>query len=171
MVISRSARIAWSVASTPRLAHRVPEPTSTAGAPVIGPQQTFAGRVNGSDGELEPVLIKIAHFGPARSGQVAHPLPGQIIEVVGPGVTTGRFGDTGSAATSILVVLGSPPPDASVTTAAVRPVRFTSYGVRLALPTAVLLPCSGTGLVTFIPIPASPDSRWTVVPVRYQGGS
>lgn len=47
-------------------------------------------------------------------------------------------------------------------------MRFTAYGIAKPIPTSLSLPCSGTGHVTFVPLPQSPPtSRSASVAVKY----
>jgi hypothetical protein len=47
-------------------------------------------------------------------------------------------------------------------------VQFNEYGV-MAMPTSLVLPCSGTGHVLFIAEPVVGGTRGYSVPVRYVG--
>ena len=130
----------------------------------IGPNQVFGGLVNGSTGDPTPATIRMGCFGPVRPGQTGHPLAGQTVEVFRPEVIMGHFGFTGSAANSIEALFGPPPP------APASPgVVLHSYGVAMAIPTSLTLPCFGDGQVSFVPLPNSPTARTAVVPVRFVG--
>ena len=76
----------------------------------IGPNQVFAGSVNGQTGFATPVVVRMACFGPIRPGQTGHPLAGQTLEVFRPEVIAARTGFTGPNGTSISVFFNAPPP-------------------------------------------------------------
>jgi hypothetical protein len=133
------------------------------GGPIL-PNQVFGGLVNGSTGNPTPATIRMGCFGPVRPGQTGHPLAGQTVGVFMPEAIMGTFGFTGSAADSIEAFFGPPPP-----APASSGVVFHSYGVTMAIPTSLVLPCYGDGQVTFVPMPQSPTSRAAVVPVRFVG--
>lgn len=128
----------------------------------IGPRQYFAGSVNGSLGTPKPAIIKVVCPGPA--GVSGHPLSGQTVEVGLAISTVPNAGYTGKRATSIAAFFGAQPP---VPTGPGQ-VTFTRYRVPQAIPTSLMLPCSGTGVVTFVPFSESPPiSRSEGVPVEY----
>lgn len=128
----------------------------------IAPHQIFTASVNGSHGTPAPAVIRVVCPGPG-AGQTGHPLPHQTISVdLAPSAST-RNGFTGSNATSIAVFFGAPPPSDRTT----RPT-FLRYGVNKPIPTSLTVPCSGTGVITFVPFPESPStSRSVGVPVEY----
>jgi hypothetical protein len=112
----------------------------------------------------------MACFGPIKPGQMGHPFSGQTVEVFRPEVIVGRFGYTGSSATSIVAFFGPPPPTPVTTPPTTSTVTFRYYGVTKQIPTSLLLPCAGTGNVYFVPLPMSPPtSKPAVVPVAYVG--
>jgi hypothetical protein len=126
----------------------------------IGPNQAFIGEVNGVSANA---TIKMACFGPVFPGQTGHPLADQSVTalpVVSP--VTARPGYTGSAATSIGVSFGP-------TSSAVAPVVLRYWAVPAKIPTTLLLPCYGTGTVTFQPLPGSGTARAATVTVTYVG--
>ena len=129
---------------------------------VIGHNQTFVGRVNGSFGRAE---IAMACFGPVYPGETAHPRPGQTLEVLSPLPPTAvgpiHPGNTGSSATRIVAVLVGDPP--------VVLARFTDYFQTKTIPTSVELPCAGAGVVRFVPKPASATSKAAWVTVSFAG--
>ena len=137
----------------------------------VGPRQYFAGLVNGQAGIGTPVPIKMACFGPVRPGEKGHPMAGQTVEVMRPLViVVGHSGYTGKNATSIVAFFGPPPPTPSPVPPTASTVTFTRYGVKKPIPMSLLLPCYGTGTVSFIPMPQSPpSSRDATVPVSYVG--
>jgi hypothetical protein len=131
----------------------------------IGPHQHFAGSVNGSFGAPVPAVIKVVCPGPARLGQSGHPLSGQTVEVSMAISMFSNSGFTGKNASSIAVFFGPPPPSMT----GPGQVTFTRYGVPKAIPTSLNLPCSGSGVVTFVPFPESPPtSRSEGVAVDYE---
>jgi hypothetical protein len=129
----------------------------------IGPGQFFTGLVNGngtSTGTAEPAVIKMVCPGPIVAGETGHPLAGQTVAALPASVSSGTVaGYTGSAADRIDVDFGVP-----ATTA---PVTLTDWAVPAAIPTSLLLPCSGTGTVAFVPDPTSPTARTATVTVLY----
>jgi hypothetical protein len=133
----------------------------------VGPNQYFTASVNGSNGYPQPVVIRMACFGPISLGQTGHPMAGQTVEVSLAGPNTTHTGFTGPSATSIGAFFGPPPP---LVSAGGGDVNFTDYGVAKPIPTSLNLPCGGRGQVTFVPLPMSPPtSRPAVVPVYYVG--
>ncbi|MGO8870373.1 MAG: hypothetical protein ACLQPH_03055 [Acidimicrobiales bacterium] len=128
----------------------------------IGPHQYFDGLVNGSIGVGSPATINVVCPGP--EDQTGHPVAGQTVEVTEPKAVLSTSGYTGNDATSIVAFFGPPPPAAGGS----GQVKFTKYGVTKAIPTSFNLPCSGTGQVTFVPLPQSPPtSRAATVAVQY----
>jgi hypothetical protein len=129
----------------------------------IRPHQPFLGLINGNDGVNGPVTINMACYGPVKPGQTGHPMAGQSVGVAQPEVIEGTFGNTGSRGTSIGAFFGAPPPTASAGS-----VVFHHYGTR-KMPTSLMLPCSGSGTVTFVALPMSPSERSFGVPVTFAG--
>ena len=116
---------------------------------VIEPNEFFSGYINGHP--PGQAIIYTACFGPGTPGETGHPLAGQTIEVE-PANAAGSavdVGYTGSAGHSIVATLG--PSAASTSILA----DFTSYYVIDYIPTTITVPCSGTGVVTFTPLPTS----------------
>ena len=132
--------------------------TPAAAADPIGPNQYFAGVVNGQTGQS---TIRIACLGPVRPGQLGRPLPGQTVMVRRASSTSPtQVGFTGAAARSIVAFFSpSASNDPSVT--------MTEYGVAAAIPTHITLPCTGTGRVFFLPVPSSSTARSTSVAVTF----
>lgn len=120
-------------------------PAAPAAATAVGPHQYFQGLV---DMRTAGATIGVLCPGPAALG---HPLPDQTVavELVVPPITTDE-GYTGLDATSILAVLTWPTPVSP--TPPLRIATFTGYGTA-AIPTDVTVPCSGTGVMTFVPNP------------------
>ncbi len=126
----------------------------------IGPNQAFVGVVNDKTANA---TIKVACFGPVYPGETGHPLAGQTVKVLPvTGPTTGFTGFTGSAANSVLVSFG-------ISSSAASPVILHTWAVSAAIPTSLLLPCYGTGTVTFAPYPTSATARSATVGVTYVG--
>jgi hypothetical protein len=133
--------------------------------PKVGPHQAFVGLVNASRGEGGPVRIYVACHDPAQ--QTGPATPGQTVEI-SPIVPSSALnsGNTGDSATSIVAFFGAPPP--TPTSASTNTVTFRRYDLIRKIPKQVQFPCSGTGQVTFVPLPkAPPSSRAAVVPVEY----
>ena len=147
--------------------------SSGAGAAVppqgkVRPNQYFSASVNGQLGIGAPAAIQMACFGPLRPGQTGHPMAGQTVEVFRPEVIVAHQGFTGPNAHSISVFLSGPPPAPA---SAAGNVTLTRYAVPKKIPTSLVLPCSGTGNVTFAPFPTTPigPASDAVVPVTYVG--
>lgn len=129
---------------------------STGGAAAqapVGPNQQFAGVVNGSATSATVIMICP---GPAFLGQTGHPRSGQGVQVV---ENTGT-GFTGGAAREIVATIGP----ASSTGAT---LVFTEYGVPQDIPTTSFLPCSGTGTAVFTPQPTSSTARSATVKLTF----
>ena len=132
----------------------------------VGPNQYFGGLVNGNNGNTTRAPIQMACFGPVKPGQKGHPMARQTVEVFRPEVIVVQHsGYTGKNANRIVAAFG-PSPSA---TPAANTVTFTKYGVNKPIPTSLLLPCTGTGTLTFTPLPASRTSHAATVPVSYIG--
>jgi hypothetical protein len=126
----------------------------------IGPNQTFIGEVND---HTTNATIQVACFGPLHLGQTGHPLPGQTVKVLPvTGPTPVGAGYTGSAARQVDVFFGA-------SSGVVAPVVLTSWAIPAAIPTTLVLPCYGTGTVTFAPYPTSPTARSATVQVTFVG--
>ncbi len=141
------------------LAGSVVATASAAGADAvapIGPNQIFHGLVNGM---ADNAVIKVVCPGPSLPGQTGHPVAGQTIAVAQGPNTSPNSGYTGSAATSIIAGFGT----ASTSNALV----FNAYDAPLAIPTSILLPCSGTGTVQFTPNPNSDTAHAESLPVTF----
>ena len=120
----------------------------------IGPRQYFTGLVIG---KTKLSVIDVACAGPAKTG---HPVPGQSVEV-NLMVRTARSADTGGYTgnhgrriSADLVWSNGP---VTVVTAI---ATFTQYSVKKAIPTKIMVPCSGSGVMTFNPAP-NPDKSAT----------
>ena len=148
------AATALLAAPSPAFADGVVDP-----AP-IGPNQAFIGEVND---HTTGATIQMACFGPVHAGQMGHPLDGQTVKalpVTNP--TPQQAGFTGSAAHQLNVSFG-------VSSSAASPVVLRSWAVPGKIPTTLLLPCYGTGTVTFAPYPTSSTARSATVQVNFVG--
>jgi hypothetical protein len=114
-------------------------PGAAAAAPSkIGPNQHFAGFVNGQSSDA---TIYVVCSGP--SGQTGHVAGGQTLSVrkaaCGPGFT----GPFSQIYAWVVPPPGGPPPTQ---------VTFTRYGT-MGMPTSLTVPCGGTGKVEFSSCP------------------
>lgn len=142
-VASASALIAGGALAIP----------ATAQASPIGPKQYFYGQVFGTNSTSLQDVIAVACNGPGATG---HPLPGQAVEVqqVFPPTPSATLGYTGNYGVEINASLIYSLGDLSVIT----PVAtFLSYGVAMAIPTSITVPCSGSGVMNFAPY-KNPDN-------------
>lgn len=117
---------------------------------VITPNTSFVGLVNSAT--ADPVITVVCP-GPITANSVGHPTSGQTAEVrsVLP-PTTQPAGYTGSLGHQIAAGFTS-------ATSAAQGIVFTSYFAPAKIPTTWLLPCGGTGTMTFVPQPTSPTAR------------
>jgi hypothetical protein len=105
----------------------------------------------------------MACFGPIVPGQTGHPLAGQTVKalpVTSPTSTT--VGYTGTAATSIAVTFTTPVLSGN-------PIVLHDWAISAPIPTTLILPCSGSGVATFTPVPTSPTARPATVAIAYVG--
>jgi hypothetical protein len=136
--------------------------TASAGASpgsVIGPNQLFAGFVNGSHFSA---TVRMACFGAIRPGQTGHPMGGQTFSVEREVDLPGGF--TGTSANRIVAFFApvpTPVPNSGVI--------LRRYGVLAPIPTSLTLPCSGRGVAEFAPEPATGKARPDQVPVTFVG--
>ena len=160
-------RARWVAAAACALAVGLPTAASAQSVAKVGPRQSFRALVNGRTGSAAPVVIRMGCAGPVLPGATGHPLAGQSVKVALGAATATDGGFTGSGATSIGVFFGPPPPAAAASTGL---LTLDRYGVARPIPTSITLPCSGTGHVTFVPLPMSPPtSRAAVVNVTFVG--
>jgi hypothetical protein len=124
----------------------------------IAPGQHFVGLVNK---HTTNVVIVMACPTPDPNG-TGHPLGGQTIAVEPPSSTATTTGYTGTHGRSITASFVLPVP----TSTASAGLRFTHYGSQ-TLPTSLVLPCSGSGLVVFTPEPTSKTAHSTSVTVTF----
>ena len=127
---------------------------SSVGPTKVGPNQYFAGVVNG---KLQDATVKVVC---PPIGTVGRALPGQTLSVTWLPVVASNFGYTGSKAHAILANVGPGPSATDI-------VRFTRYNKPQAFPTNVPVPCGGTGLVVFTPVPGSKGAFPGTVTVSY----
>lgn len=146
------------------LAVALPTAASAAVSPVqdpipIGPKQFFTGLVLGKTAHS---VIEVACAGAASTG---HPVSGQSVEVkeVLPPVTP-ALGYTGARGRSIKADLIWSKGTVTVVTAI---ATFTSYYVKLPIPTKITVPCGGSGVMSFTPAPGSKTARSTSVDVTF----
>jgi hypothetical protein len=136
--------------------------------PRVDPGDFFIATVNGSTGHNAPVTIFMACAGPVYPGEMGHPIGGQTVgvkRVPAPPDGTGTLGYTGTSGTSIGAFFGAPPPSAPTSSSY---VSFQVYR-RKPIPIDLELPCSGSGQVTFVPLPAQPPAQSIAVPVKFVG--
>jgi hypothetical protein len=134
----------------------------------VDPRDFFTATVNGSTGETGPVTIFMACAGPTFPGETGHPLAGQTVgvkRVPPPSSGTSALGYTGTSGTSIGAFFGAPPPSTPATSSY---VSFDVYRTK-AIPTTLVLPCGGSGQVTFVPLPLQPPAQSIGVPVKFVG--
>jgi hypothetical protein len=141
-----SATVALFAAAAPAGAAILPGPTP------VGPGQWFVPFVNGQS-SVASILVD------CPSGVSGHPARGQTIAVqqANP-ATTQATGFTGDAAAAIDIGPGDPRDT---------PVQLRLYDQVVALPTTLIVPCSGSGLFTFVPDPTSPTAVPASVKVTY----
>lgn len=139
---------------------------SPAAAGSIGPDQYFAGDVNGHTSS--PAPIEMGCFGPVTPGETGHPLAGQYAAVVPPAAATTNsdVGYTGSAANAVSISL-------IVTSGDI--VRFiplgsvADYGTKVPIPTTLVLPCYGSAEAVFAPTPSGVGARNATLTVDFIG--
>lgn len=127
-------------------------PAAAAGESPIRPDQHFVGLVNGKS---ENAVVYVACAGPVVPDRRTHPVSGQSLSVARQ---SAGGGFTGTAATRVVARFLD---DKSVA------VKFTSYGVQKEVPTSILVPCEGKGVVRFAPRPPSSTSVPDYVEVTY----
>jgi hypothetical protein len=139
-------------------------PVSAAGtyhARVV-PFEFYSGVVNDSTGESGPVKITVVCAGPSSTGHAAAAQTVGVKLVPVPSGTT-TLGYTGDNGRSIGAFFGAPPPDPG---AGMSYVRFGFYRTK-PIPTSLVLPCSGDGRVTFVPLPNLPPAQSIAIPVEF----
>jgi hypothetical protein len=160
-----SRRVVLAVSAALALTMLVPGASGATTHPRIRPHQYFSGLVDGSTGHPTPAIVEVVCPGPAGgTGRTGHPLGGQTVEVERATAAISSAGYTGNRGTSVSVFFGALPPSG----AAVGQVTLHRYGVPAPIPTSLELPCSGSGVVGFLPFPRTPPfSRAATVPVEY----
>jgi hypothetical protein len=133
----------------------------------IGPNQAFVGVVNGSRVEGR---IAVRCFAPTGAEpNTGNPIAGQTVAVenvfttesdavVGPPLPV--LGFTGSAGRVVGVNFGT----SDLTKP---PVVIRAYNVAVPIPTDIVVPCRGSGVVRFDPLPTSPTARPGAVKVTF----
>jgi hypothetical protein len=159
----------WCVPLAAAAALLCAAPTGAAAAPAdgvvdpapIGPNQYFVGLVNDQSADA---TIAMACFGPVHAGQTGHPLADQTVKVlpVTAPTATARAGYTGAAGNVVGVGFG-------LSASAASPVVLRTWAVAAKIPTTLVLPCYGTGTVTFVPAPTSATARPATVRVTFVG--
>ena len=151
-MLKRSIRTLTMLAAVAGVATVIPAASASAG--VIKPGQYFVGLVNT---HTSNAVIDVLCAGPSTTG---HPLANQTVQVnqVLPPVDT-TIGYTGLSANSIVAWLSwptpiAPPPPVHIAT-------FTSYSTA-PIPTGITVPCSGSGVMTFVPTPDNGGRSSTV---------
>lgn len=160
-VISRTLAVLTTATASLALAGLASSPAS-ASSPRIGPSQFYTATINGSTGQSAPVSIGVICPGPIASGETGHPLPDQMIAVAPSASVAGGTGKTGAHANSIAAFFGAPPPAPAANASH---VVFKHYQTK-PLPHSLLLPCGGSGTVTFLSFPLEPQSSVSI-PVTY----
>ena len=141
--VSAVTLVAGAAIATPALA---------AGNP-IGPKQYFYGEVFGLSASTTPNVIAVACAGAASTG---HPLANQYVaahQLFPPIAAT--TGYTGNDANEINVNLFYSQGTISVVTPVFATLRY--YDQNVEIPTALTVPCGGTGVLDFTPSP-DPDN-------------
>ncbi len=129
----------------------------------VGPNQVFTGQVNGV---ADNAPIRTDCLGPITPGETGHPIAGQYVEAVTAAASSADTGYTGSAAQALQVTLTAPASSTLTTLIGT----LNSFYVQLPIPTTLVVPCSGTGLVAFAPTPTSPAARAATVTVDFLSG-
>jgi len=124
----------------------------------IGPNMYFYGLVNG---KTASAVVDVVCPGPVGPNSTGHPVSGQTAEVrnVLPPVSS-QVGYTGSAGKQI---------DAgfNLSSTVNLPIVFTSFYAPAAIPTSWVVPCGGSGSMTFVPLPNSTTAHSTTVTVTF----
>jgi hypothetical protein len=131
-------------------------PSAAAPAAKIDPNQRYLGYLNGKHTNA---VIRVACPGPVGGNRTGPPVGKQTVTV--KRVSSGS-GYTGSFAHEVWAQFGKD---------ALHVVGFTSYNTPKAIPTALRLPCSGTGTVTcttcFGTLPCASNAKDDVVHVTF----
>ena len=120
----------------------------------------FYGLVNG---KAANAIIKVVCPGPVGPTSIGHPLNGQTAEVrtVLP-AGDDQYGYTGSGAHR-----DRRPPHLLVDRDREPPIVFTSFFAPAKIPMSWVVPCGGTGAMTFVPSPPAPRRASYTVTVTF----
>lgn len=123
----------------------------------ISPNTAFVGLVNGKTADA---VVTVVCPGPITPTSLGHPVAGQTAEVrsILPPVTPTGF--TGSQGRQIVAGFTS-------ASSAAQALVFTSFFAPAAIPTTWLVPCGGSGVMSFVPQPTSPTARSYPVAVTF----
>lgn len=155
---SPTARRLAAAATVALGAALVPAATAAAQDPLpITPNTSFTGLVNGKTADA---VITVVCPGPVTPTSVGHPISGQTAEVRSILPPPTPAGYTGSLGREIVAGFDS-------ASSAQQALAFTSYFAPAKIPTTWLLPCGGTGVMTFVPQPTSPTARSYTVKVTF----
>lgn len=131
----------------------------------VGPNMYFTASINSNSTVApgaEPV-IKVFCPGPITPNETGHPLAGQYVEVSAVGISSSSIpGYTGSAARAIDAIFSFP----SIATVNA-PIVLENFFVPVEIPTSLNVPCGGSGVVSFVPIPTSQTARGVAVKVLF----
>jgi hypothetical protein len=157
-VIGITAALALAGA-TPAMAQSAPDPgarlRSASDPAPVGPNQFFVGVVNDATVDARVEVLCDA------SGTTGHPRAGQNVAVLAAlGAPNSPAGFTGAAGKMIEVGLGASTGPRAV-------LRLGFYQVPEPIPTSLVVPCTGSGTVSFAAAPASPTSRPATVKVTF----
>jgi hypothetical protein len=126
----------------------------------IGPDQHFFGFVNGSNHDPVVYTVCPGPSSPGRLGPVANGQTFSVDEVASGGGFTGPLSS---------IYAWFVPPSTSTKPPS---VKFSKYGVRQAIPSAIRVPCDGTGQVEFSSCPflapCAAGGAANYVPVRFE---
>lgn len=130
----------------------------------IGPDQHFIGLVNGSNNDAAVYTVCGGPISPGRTGPVASGQTMSVAEVASGGGYTGPF-------SQIYAWFVPSAPSPAPASAAPTMLKFSTYGDPQTIPTAIRVPCYGSGQVEFSPCPyrAPCVFGWTpdIVKVRF----
>lgn len=125
----------------------------------IRPNQHFTGLVNTRN--VGPVTITVVCPAPTGFG---HPAADQPVEVepvtaVPPLADVGFTGSRGASITAAITLNAAAAP--------IKVAHFTSYFVVIDIPTTIKLPCSGSAVMNFVPLPHSNTARTAALDVTF----
>jgi hypothetical protein len=129
-----------------------------AAAPALASASPLAASRGAAGPVQDPLPIKPNEF---FSGYVnGHP-PGEVEPANGTGSAV-DLGYTGTEAHRIVATLGPSAASSSVI------ADFSSYYVIDYIPTTITVPCSGSGVVSFTPLPANPTASSSSLDVTFE---